>query len=132
MHFSASAREGGRCVLPHICSIISMLAGRTEVHQFDASLRGQQDVVPLHVAVDGLVGVQVLEALRGHRSKPWLPGGRSPPPLTTPRRAHHEGLVEDVGDDGLVHPLPPPQQAFGQIRYRAAVAQLRRQDGRKG
>lgn len=37
--------------------------------------------------------------------------------------------MEDVGDDGLVHPVAPPQQAFGQIRHRAAVAELK---GHKG
>lgn len=79
MHFSTSARKGGKPRRPHGCSVISTLARRTEVHQLDASLRGQQDVVALHVAVDGLVGVQVLEALTGHRRKPWLRGWRSPP-----------------------------------------------------
>lgn len=50
----------------------SRQCGRTKVHQFDPSLRGQQDVVALDVAVDGLVDVQVLEALRGQRFKPPL------------------------------------------------------------
>lgn len=37
----------------------------TKIHQFDPSVRRQQDVVALDVAVDGLVDVKVLEALRG-------------------------------------------------------------------
>lgn len=78
--------------------------------------------------MDGLVDVQVLEALRGQRFKPPLASWWTPLP-GPPRRAHHEGLVEDVGDDGLVHPVAPPQQAFGQIRHRAAVAELK---GHKG
>lgn len=36
----------------------------TKVHQFDAPLCRQQDVVAFDVSVDGVVGVQVLEALQ--------------------------------------------------------------------
>lgn len=36
----------------------------TKIHQFDPSMCCQQDVVALDVAVDGLVDVKVLEALR--------------------------------------------------------------------
>lgn len=37
--------------------------------------------------------------------------------------------MEDVGDHGLVHPVPSLQHALGQVRYRAAVAELK---GHKG
>lgn len=33
--------------------------------------------------------------------------------------------MEDVGDHGLVHPVPSLQQTFGQICHRAAVAELK-------
>lgn len=33
--------------------------------------------------------------------------------------------MEDVGDHGLVHAVASLQHAFGQIRYRAAVAELK-------
>lgn len=33
--------------------------------------------------------------------------------------------MEDVGDHGLVHPVASPQHAFGQICYRATVAELK-------
>lgn len=80
--------------------------------------------------MDGLVDVQVLEALRGHRFKAPSAGGRIGLTLT-PRLAfaHLEGLVEDVGDHGLVHPVASLQQAFGQIRDRAAVAELKPHKG---
>lgn len=75
--------------------------------------------------MDGLVDVQVLEALRGQRFKPALAARRPRPLLATPPPAHLEGLVEDVGDHALVHPVPSLQQTFGQIRHRAAVAELK-------
>lgn len=34
--------------------------------------------------------------------------------------------MEDVGDHGLVHPVASLQHAFGQVRDRAAVAELKR------
>lgn len=37
--------------------------------------------------------------------------------------------MEDVGDDGLVHPVAPPQHAFGQVRHRAPVAELEGHNG---
>lgn len=37
----------------------------TKIHEFDSSMRCQQDVIAFDVTVDGLVDVQVLEALLG-------------------------------------------------------------------
>jgi len=39
--------------------------------------------------------------------------------------------VQDVGDDGFIHPVPPLQQAFGQIGHGAAVAELQKKKGKK-
>lgn len=44
----------------------------TKIHQFDPSMRRQQDVVALDIAVDGLVDVKVLEALRGSERQEGL------------------------------------------------------------
>lgn len=41
---------------------------RTKIHKFDPSLRRQQDVIAFDITVDGLVDMQVLEAL-------WEKGG---------------------------------------------------------
>lgn len=33
--------------------------------------------------------------------------------------------MQDVGDNGFIHPVSPLQHAFGQIRHRATVAKLK-------
>lgn len=38
--------------------------------------------------------------------------------------------MQHVGNDAFIHPLPPLQQAFGQVCHRATIAELR-QDGEK-
>lgn len=42
---------------------LSFAENRTKIHEFDPSLRRHQDVVAFDVTVDGLVDMQVLEAL---------------------------------------------------------------------
>lgn len=39
--------------------------------------------------------------------------------------------MQHVGNDAFIHPLPPLQQAFGQVCHRATIAELRQQDGEK-
>lgn len=106
-------------------------------------MRRQQDVVALDVAVDGLVDVKVLEALRGSKREQNKSLSHDPSDValqvcesgshSSERQrdvTHHERFVQDVGNDAFIHPLPSLQQAFGQVCHRATVAELQ-QDGEK-
>lgn len=39
--------------------------------------------------------------------------------------------MQDEGNNGFVHALPPLQHAFGQIGHRAAVAELQKETQKK-
>lgn len=49
-------------------------------------------------------------------------------PLLLIRKAYHEGLVQDVCNNGFIHSVSSLQHAFGQIRHRASVAELRQKN----
>lgn len=90
----------------------------TKIYQFDPPVRRQQDVVALDVAMDGLVDVEVLEALRGkERVNKLLSRDCSdvglPPVCESGSHSshlqqdvtHRERLMQDVGNNAFVHPL---------------------------
>lgn len=46
---------------------------------------------------------------------------------TEKKQTYHEGLVQDVGNNGFIHSVASLQHAFSQICHRAAVAELQQQ-----
>ena len=95
------------------------LARDAVVHELDLAVLGEQDIAPLHVAVEAEVLLQVEEGVQHLHTMQWSPcSGHRAAVFTL---SH---LLDDVRDLVLVEPPLVPGEGRGHVRHGAEAAQL--------